>query len=376
MLAKTKRMRVLYLANAAHIGGGNRVLLQLWAGVVSRGVDPFVVLPTHGPMEDECAKLDLPYRVVPYIQPSWHAPVASWLAMRAWRRLLLEIGPQVVHANDPFTARIISLASRLEKVPLVCHVHFPPGTRAMAWLFRFLPKPATFVFCSRALQEEVGLSLRRCFPNSQQLAIQNCIPLDAFNPTPIAHGPVNRVGIVANLLPVKGHLDFLSMVAELTARGVEAEYLIIGDDIHQTGYKAVLENRVRELGLSTRVRFLGHRRNVRDILQQLDIVVCTSHIEPFGMCVLEALACARPVVATRVGGIPEIVEDGLNGFLVPPHAPAQLANAVERLLRDSDLRREFGRSGRLRAERHFNQNVYVEKILTVYHQATRVHVCG
>ena len=173
---------------------------------------------------------------------------------------------------------------------------------------------------------------------------------------------------------MKGHLDFLSMAAELTARGVEAEYLIIGDDIHQTGYKALLENRVRELGLSTRVCFLGHCRNVPDILRQLDIVVCTSHIELFGMCVLEALASARPVVATRVGGIPEIVEDGLNGFLVPPHAPAQLANAVERLLRDSDLR-EFGQSGRLWAERYFNQVVYVEKILAVYHQATRVHVC-
>ena len=209
-------MRVLYLPNAAHIGGGNRVLLQLWSGGVSRGVNPLIALPTRGPMEDECAKLDLSYRVIPYLQPSWHAPIPSWLAMRGWRRLLREIGPVVVHANEPSTPRIISLASHMEKVPLVCHVHFPPSKGAMAWLFRFLPKPAIFVFCSRALQEEVGPSLGRYAPRLQLLAIQNCVPLDAFDPTPIGHSPVNRVGIVANLTACEGPPRFL-----VNGRGVD-----------------------------------------------------------------------------------------------------------------------------------------------------------
>ena len=162
------------------------------------------------------------------------------------------------------------------------------------------------------------------------------------------------------------------MARELTARGIDAEYWVIGKDIHQTGYGAQLQKHVAEMGLINHVRFLGHCPNVPDLLRQLDVVVCSSHVEPFGICVIEAMASARPVVATRVGGIPEIVEDGRNGFLVSPKAPWMLADAVEHLLRDPGLRREFGQSGRERVAKHFSQSAYDHKILAIYETLLRV----
>ena len=260
-----------------------------------------------------------------------------------------------------------------EKVPILCHIHYPPAEVGIAWSVRYLPKPAMFVFCSHALQYESGPSLRSYCPRSRQVVVQNSISLDLFDPTPVAHDAVHRVGVVANLLPVKGHVDFLDMAAELTARGVEAEYWIIGEDVHRTGYKAELHNRTRELGLEDRVCFRGYCRNVPNLLRELDVVVCSSHVEPFGMCVLEAMACAKPVVATRVGGLPEVVDDGVSGILVPPHAPGRLADAVERLLENPELRITFGRFGRTRAATHFSHEVYVDKMLALYQELTREH---
>ena len=189
-----------------------------------------------------------------------------------------------------------------------------------------------------------------------------------FRPNPGRPRAVHRVGVVANLLPLKGHVDFLDMAAELTARGVEAEYWIIGEDVHRTGYKTELHNRTRELGLEDRVCFRGYCRNVPNLLRELDVVVCSSHVETFGMCVLEAMACAKPVVATSVGGLPEVVDDGVSGILVPPHAPGRLADAVERLLEDPELRITFGRFGRTRAASHFSHEVYVDKMLALYQE--------
>src|SRR5262249_3014847 len=161
-------------------------------------------------------------------------------------------------------------------------------------------------------------------------------------------------------------MDFLAMARELTDRRVFLDYWIIGGEVHRNGYRAQLEQRVGELGLGERVTFLGHCRNVPELLRELDVVVCCSHVEPLGLCLLEAMACERPVVATRVGGIPEVVDDGKTGILVSPQSPEQLANAVQRLMDDPRLRQRMGLAGRERVIRLFDHKAYLNNILSVY----------
>jgi glycosyltransferase involved in cell wall biosynthesis len=195
--------------------------------------------------------------------------------------------------------------------------------------------------------------------------------LDQF---PLAQNSGNRVpkiGIIANLLPVKGHLDFLQMAHELLTDHIEAEHWIIGGDVLDSGYGQVLEDKTRELGLAKHVRFWGHRSDVASLVRQLDVVVCSSHVEPFGICSLEAMACGKPVVATRVGGIPEVVQDGLTGFLVPPRTPTELARAVKQFVQNPDLSRAMGLAGRKRVENHFTHTVQAEKILAIYQAVSR-----
>ena len=133
-------------------------------------------------------------------------------------------------------------------------------------------------------------------------------------------------------------------------------------------FSAKLEDYARALGIQKYVVFHGHVSQVAPLIKQLDIVVCASHIEPFGLCLIEGMACQKPIVATRVGGIPEVVEDGKTGLLVPPHAPEALANAVAELLDSPELRRKMGQNGRRRVEQYFSCAAYTAGIMQIYQE--------
>jgi glycosyltransferase involved in cell wall biosynthesis len=175
-----------------------------------------------------------------------------------------------------------------------------------------------------------------------------------------------RVGVLANLVPFKGHEDFLLMARRLLDRGHMCEFWIVGEDRERSGYEGHLRRFAGSLGLNGQVKFLGFRADVAEILWQLDILVSSSHYEPFGRTLIEAMACELPVVATKVGGIPEVVADGETGILVPPREPEALADGVGRLLGDARLRGEMGRAGRARVEALFSSTAHAAQVLTVY----------
>ncbi len=366
-------MRVLYLTNSAQIGGANRALETLWEGVRGRGVEPVAVVAEPGPMVELCRQRAVPHEILAYQQPSWREPFRTWRGLGRWLGLLDRVRPRLVHANDFVNARSIALGAWRRRLPLVCHVHFHRSPEFLRWVFRGLPKPQTFIHNSEATRDLVGPALVRHCPGSRQVVVHNGVSLQKFHPpaegarSGAASGPP-RVGIVANLIPVKGHADFLDMASLLTGRGVEAEYWIIGDDIHGLGHRAELERRAADLGIAGRVRFLGHRSDVSELLRQLDAAVVASHVEPFGICTAEAMATGLPVVGTRVGGIREVIVDGETGFFVSPGEPAELAERVGALLADPELRRRMGRAGRRRVEERFSHEVYAARILALYRE--------
>jgi glycosyltransferase involved in cell wall biosynthesis len=177
---------------------------------------------------------------------------------------------------------------------------------------------------------------------------------------------VPKIGIVGNLIPIKGHEDFLRMAALLKDRGTEAEYWIIGEDIHRTGHGERLKQMSRRLGLNDQVVFWGFRTDIAELLNQLSVLVVASHVEPFGIVAVEGMACELPVVATRVGGIPEVIQDGVTGFLVPSRSPDDLAERVALLLFNPELRRRMGKMGRARAESMFSDETHARRISDLY----------
>lgn len=165
------------------------------------------------------------------------------------------------------------------------------------------------------------------------------------------------VGIVANLWPWKTHDVFLRAGAILMREVPDTCFVIAGDGPERNK----LEKMAQNLDMADHVLFLGTVDDVPTLLKSVDLSVITSVHEAFPLALLESMAASRPVVATNVGSVPEIVVDGLTGFLVPPGAPDQLAQAMLRVLRDPELARRFGENGRSIVERKFTVESMVSR---------------
>jgi glycosyltransferase involved in cell wall biosynthesis len=166
--------------------------------------------------------------------------------------------------------------------------------------------------------------------------------------------------MVARLDAQKGHEVFLDALSELD----RVHALIIGTGALANRLKA----RAEECGLCDRVRFLGHRADVPRLLQAADVLVLSSHDEGLPYVVLEAMAVGLPVVATRVGGLEEAVQDGRTGLLVPPGSATALAGALRSILDGPDRSKAYGEAGRRRAIEAFQQSGMVREVERVLHQ--------
>ena len=172
------------------------------------------------------------------------------------------------------------------------------------------------------------------------------------------------VGQVSKLWEGKGHEDIINACPRIFSEIPDLKVFFIGDG----PIRSRLEKMVYKNGLQERVVFLGHCNNIAEITSALDIAVLASHFEGMGRVILEAMAAGIPVVATRVGGIPDLIADQETGFLVEPHNPGQLAEAILRLASDPDLRREMGNAGKKSVDERFNVDTMIEQIDRLYQE--------
>ena len=175
------------------------------------------------------------------------------------------------------------------------------------------------------------------------------------------------VGIVAHLSSEKGHGTLLRAIAELKDSCPETLLLIVGDG----ELRAELEDAVKDLGISDLVEFLGFRSDVEGLIKQCDIFCLPSLSEGLSSAILAAMAARLPVIATSVGGIPELVQDNVTGKLVNPNQPQELAVALEALLKDPVLRTRMGKSGRQRVESHFTLKQKLDATERAYEKLLR-----
>jgi glycosyltransferase involved in cell wall biosynthesis len=185
------------------------------------------------------------------------------------------------------------------------------------------------------------------------------------------------LGVVAQLSPWKGQDTAIEALRLLVARGIDAHLLLIGSAkfvakatrFDNEAYVARLRALVAEAGLDKRVSWLGEREDVPELMRALDVLLMPSWEEPFGRSLIEAMALGVPVAATNVGGPPEILEDGREGYLLAPREPAAWAEAIARIAASPALASEMGRAGRLRVEQSFTVGVHVAAMMDVYERA-------
>jgi glycosyltransferase involved in cell wall biosynthesis len=170
------------------------------------------------------------------------------------------------------------------------------------------------------------------------------------------------IGIVGLLRPQKAHQVLLRAVAELVGDWPDIQLLIVGDGPE----RAALEQLIGELHLQENVRILGLRTDVPDILRAIDIAACTSNFEGSPLSVMEYMDAALPLVATAVGGIPDLIEPGVHGLLVAPGDSSAMAEAIRELLRDPRRAREMGERARERRRAEFDLDVVIRRLEDLY----------
>ncbi|HEY8291925.1 MAG TPA: glycosyltransferase family 4 protein, partial [Thermomicrobiales bacterium] len=281
-------------------------------------------------------------------------------------RGLIERGDfDIVHVHKPFDFPLATWIGRRTGARIVYSSHgrdFFPGDR------RFTNAIQTFTACSAYNAAEVRARYGR-----DAEVIYNGIDTEQFSPRAldrewrqrVTGGDAPVILWVGRLERWKGTIDALRALALLDC---SAHLVIVGDGPEM----ARLGDAARSLGISDRVHLLGACDHVGmpDIYASADIVIGTSFAnETFGMALAEASACARPVIATRFGGFPEVVRDGESGLLVPPRDPHALAAALRTVLRDPAQGRAMGEAGRAFVIAHFAWPVVTDHVLRLYREA-------
>jgi glycosyltransferase involved in cell wall biosynthesis len=178
--------------------------------------------------------------------------------------------------------------------------------------------------------------------------------------------PVDRtiVAMLGRLDPQKGLEEFVRSLHDVSVRHPGVLYLIAGDEtLGEPGYRRYLDQLVEQLGLGESVRFLPFTDAVPEFMAAIDLFILPSYSETFGLALIEAMAMEKPVVATRAGGVPEIVENGRDGLLIPPRDEKSLADAINLLLDDPSLRNTLSRRARQDVIRRFDSNRCVDQLV-------------
>jgi glycosyltransferase involved in cell wall biosynthesis len=272
----------------------------------------------------------------------------------------------IIHIQKPHDLPIAVAAKRLvgTRIVLGCHgTDFAPlDTRLVRWA-------DSAVSCSRfnaaAVAARYGI---------EPLVVYNGVDLDAFRPLPAdpelrrryARPDEKLLVYVGRLIDWKGLQD---IIAALSAGVKPATTLLV---IGEGEYRAELERIAKEHGVADRVIFVGYVPHERlpAYYALADVVVAASFAhETFGISLCEGMACGKPVVATAFGGFPEVVEDGVTGFLVPPQNPQALAAKLALLLADEELRRRMGEAGRARMQALFTWGAVADRVEVSYRAA-------
>jgi len=175
------------------------------------------------------------------------------------------------------------------------------------------------------------------------------------------------VGNVAALVPHKGQRHLVEAAARVLPEHPDARFIIAGEG----ELRASLEQQIRQHHLEKHVMLVGFRADILSLHKAFDVFAMSSVTEGLGTSLLDAMACGKPVVATTVGGIPEVVVHEETGLLVPPRDPPAMAAAIVRLLADARLRQQMGEAGLARVRTHFSAETMVQNTLRVYQQVVR-----
>jgi len=350
-------------------GGQNQVLLTV-TGLSESGHQAVLVAHEAG---------ELRRRASEGLRFIGFSPRSEFDVHAAWQlaKIFGDLQPEIVHAHDPMavslTAMALQMKTGLAEAPLVVasrRVDFHLKRHAFSkWKYGHVD---VFIAASdliRTILIDDGISADRIevvYDGVNVAAIDKQPIVDAHAAFWLPTG-APLVGNVAALAAHKGQRHLVAAAARVVRELPDTRFLIVGEG----ELREALERQIKDLGLERHVVLAGFRADALGLMKSFDLFVMSSLTEGLGSAILEAMAASRPVVATRAGGIPEVVRDNATGLIVPPHDEPALATAIVRLLQDPALRDRFGQAGRQRVVGEFSVERLVNGTASVYERRRR-----
>jgi len=376
------QIRIVYILSTLEIGGTETQLLEVLRRLDRTRFAPRVLaFPHDGPLREALEALSVPVAGIGFFGDTGRQhPRSYWQLLKLLLRMVVYFRHKRPHIVQSFLfwANVWgTLAAKAAGVPVILtgrremlkqqHRRFPDQ-----WLQNLANRWVTGVVVNAGILKEQCLAEEQHLLPEKVHILYNGIDISQKNGRASVDVikknwqiPSNHqvVGMVANVRPVKGPHIFFQAAARVLQTCPNTVFMIVG---RYDGMRVEIEHALDESGIRQVVRLTGYQANVAALLATFDVQVCASLEEGLSNALLEGMRLGKPIVATGVGGNPELVNDGSTGILVPPNNAGKLADGIIRLLNDSDLRIGMGQNGRRRAQRLFGMKRLIRETESLY----------
>jgi len=373
-------MKILYIVIDGKISGGNKVCLSILQAAKKAGCKTELLSPNEGALTDMLRNQG----VKVYIQRltrSFHFHQALKLV-----KLIKKQTIELVHTPKSKRRDILErMACSIAGVPIICHQHDPTDifnpnpliSRYQHWLDRATARSVARFIAVAEVRREAMLRYRK-YPQEKVTLIYNGICVEEFSSPDSRNGIRNElrlqdkdiaVGLIGRLETAKGQETLIEAAAALNSRYSQVKIFIVGDDhIEGKPCLARYQKMIKDHGLEHKCFLLGFRPDIKSLMQGMDIIVAPSLWEAHSIVILEALAARKPIIASRVGGTPEIMSHNQEGILISPKDPKALAQEICRLIENPELARRIAENGYLKVKKEFSEKKMIDKVFSVYRE--------
>ena len=393
MTAEQKKRRIVYVNHTGKVSGAEKVLLHMLRGLDRECYEPFVLCPAEGDLLRMAKAEGVSCSVVPELNARFTTRpaqliryiVALFGIMSALRREIRKSNPDFVHANTVRAGIAATIATIGTGRKIIWHVHDDLPRHPLSEIIRRLALAShrtQVIAVSRATAEAFRGSLKF---GSRLQVIHNGTDLRRFPLKGYVESPLKLkkelslpqdsflVCAVGQICARKGLVELTQAFSQVAQDSPKLHLAIVGETVfaHEKPYGEALVRAVASAGLSDRVHFTGARSDIAPVLQSADLLVLNSLEEPFGLVLVEAMSCGTPVLAARVGGIPEIVTDNVTGWLVERGATRELAAKLLLLSRQNNLLNRVAIAARETVCPRFSIEQFLTRLHSYYAEISR-----
>lgn len=366
-------MKVLQILPELNYGGVEVGTVDMAYYLLKMGHQPYVI-SAGGKQVRVLEKMGVPHYTLPVNKKNWQAIGA----IREVAEIILREKIDIVHARSRIPAWIAYFATRKTQATFIttCHGYYSHHviSTIMGWGKNVI-----------VISNSIGRRMIDTFqvPPDRIRLVHRGLDIDkyAFNTRRFAQTRKKRkdkyvIANIARITPLKGHKDFLQAIRIAKMQFPTIEVWLIGSAAKKKKYGEEIVAMIEKLGLSDSVTLMGARADIPQLLQEVDLLVLSTTVpEGFGRVLIEAGASGVPVIATKVGGVLDVIEDGIHGYLIPPNEPDKMSDAIIRVLDDYAQHKDMAELFRKRIEDNFTLELMAKKTVAVYQEAlARKHI--